>query len=438
MVGDLEAILETGSVAAVELAASELAKQGKATGKCANCDNPIIGAYCAVCGQPTNVHRRSIVELVHDFVSELASFDSRILRTARALLFQPGELPLAFHEGRTQRYMPALRLYLFVSLIFFVLLGATGIALVQLEVVPTPVKVTRDANGNYFIPNAAYDKNDPDTHFLGQWIRISRMRAEEPGGLFTFTTRTYFFRPLGSVHTHLTAAQRKQLAEPPPGVEANIAAAVAHDPSSAADLRDAQRQLEAADDAANKLDGEAKVVAQSQLAAARARLAAAKPSGKNQALATATAIKSGIMSGIQRIAADPAALNGPITTWLPRALFFLLPLYALLLALAHIRRRKQYYFVDHLVFSLTIHTFVFAALIVAAGLAQVLPSEIVAWALLAVISLYIFIAMKRFYRQGWVRTSIKFVVVSGVYTILFLVPALAIVTSLGFFGGKLG
>ena len=61
------------------------------------------------------------------------------------------------------------------------------------------------------------------------------------------------------------------------------------------------------------------------------------------------------------LAADPAALNGPLTTWMPRALFLLLPLYALLLALFHIRRRKRFYFVDHLVFSLSIHTFTFVA-----------------------------------------------------------------------------
>ncbi len=412
MVGDLEAILETGSVAAVELAASELAKQGKATGKCANCDNPVIGAYCAVCGQPTNVHRRSLAELAHDFFSELASFDSRILRTARALLFQPGELPLAFHEGRTQRYMPAVRLYLFVSLIFFVLLGATGIALVQLQVIATPVKVSRDAQGRYVIPNPAYDKGDPDTHFLGKNIVIAPERATAKGGVYTFTTATYFFKRLGSVHSNLTPAQRAQLTQAPPSMDVD------------ADALLKQQQREAGND---------KEAVQA-LAAARARVRAAVASEKGRG----AALKNRITSGIQRIAADPAALNEPITTWLPRALFFLLPLYAILLALMHVRRRKQYYFVDHLVFSLSVHTFVFAALIGAAAVAQMFSDEIVAWVLFAVITVYILLAMKRFYKQSWFWTSVKFLAVSGIYTVFFLLPALAIVLSLGFFGGKLG
>src|SRR5580698_5731277 len=84
--GDLEVLLETGSAAAIELAASALAKDGKPVGPCANCGHPLIGAYCAVCGQPTNVHRRSVVGLMHELFVDVVNFDSRILRTTRALL----------------------------------------------------------------------------------------------------------------------------------------------------------------------------------------------------------------------------------------------------------------------------------------------------------------------------------------------------------------
>ena len=120
---ELEAILETGGAAAVEIAASALAERGGTVGQCANCGHPIIGPYCAICGQPINTHRRSLGHLLHEFFKDIVSFDSRILRTARAITMQPGELPKAFREGRTQAYMPAVRLYLFVSLIFFLMLS---------------------------------------------------------------------------------------------------------------------------------------------------------------------------------------------------------------------------------------------------------------------------------------------------------------------------
>ena len=136
-----------------------------------------------------------------------------------------------------------------------------------------------------------------------------------------------------------------------------------------------------------------------------------------------------------KLAADPAALNGPLTTWMPRALFLLLPLYALILALFHIRRRKDYFLVDHLVFSLSVHTFAFVALIVGVILSQVIAGEWVAWLLFAAMSAYIFIAMKRFYAQGWVMTTVKFITVSGLYTIFCLLPAMVCVLLLSVFGG---
>src|ERR1700730_3367707 len=114
MADDFGAITELGSVAAIELAASALAECGATPGKCKNCGAPVLAAYCAVCGQERETRRHTLWHLFHDLISEIASFDSRILRTLVALLSRPGELPLAFREGRTRRYTPALRLYLFV------------------------------------------------------------------------------------------------------------------------------------------------------------------------------------------------------------------------------------------------------------------------------------------------------------------------------------
>ena len=72
------------------------------------------------------------------------------------------------------------------------------------------------------------------------------------------------------------------------------------------------------------------------------------------------------------------------------------------------------------------------------GLAQVAPGETVAWLLLAVVTVYIFLAMKRFYRQGWMTTTLKFVSISGIYTFFFLLPAMAGILALSFFGGSIG
>lgn len=378
---DLEAILETGSVAAVEVAASALAQRGGEVHRCPNCGKPVIGAYCAICGQPRDVNRRSIWGLVKVLVEDIASFDSRIMRTGWALVLRPGELASAFREGRTQRYLPALRLYLFVSLIFFLVLGATNLALMQLVVVATPTKITW-INGQAYVPNPAYDKDDSDTHFMPKMMKMDNKKALKPGGHYEYSSKVYFFAPIGAYHVNLPAEARQR-------------------------LKEASVDIEVGD----------------------------KPKTPEKAKAvekTKSWIEQHVFDGLQRLAADPAALNGPMTTWVPRILFLLMPLYAIWLALFYVRQRKQFFFVDHLIFSLTIHTFGFVLLLAAAGAAQLLPGETVAWGTLAIAGVYGLIATRNFYRQNWFWTAVKFASVSFFYVCFCVMPAFGAVMALSF------
>jgi hypothetical protein len=132
-----------------------------------------------------------------------------------------------------------------------------------------------------------------------------------------------------------------------------------------------------------------------------------------------------IMDTMKALVANPAALNEPLTAWMPRVLFLLLPLFALLLWIFYVRQRKEFYFVDHLIFSLNMHSFVFIVLIVAVGVAQLASEDWVAWGALFAMGAYLLIAMKRFYRQNWFWTGLKFVCIGFIYTVFFLSPALA-------------
>jgi hypothetical protein len=143
-------------------------------------------------------------------------------------------------------------------------------------------------------------------------------------------------------------------------------------------------------------------------------------------------VETHLYGGLSRLAANPAALNEPLTTWIPRVLFLLLPLYALLLAVFYWRQRSKFYLIDHLTFSLTVHTFTFVALILAVGLAQLVSGGLVFWFLLGSIGLYVFLSLRRFYQQSWFWTAVKFLCISGIYTVFFMLPALGAVIAYGF------
>lgn len=373
MSDDLGAVAELGGAAAIELAASALAAHGTKTARCHNCNSPVIGAYCPACGQERDTHRRSLRGLAHDFIAEIVSFDSRVLRTVIALLLRPGELAVAFREGRTRRYMPAVRLYLFVSLLFFLVLSVAGIALFQIELREVPHAYTVKALPNGGISVVANgEQGAPIPAAIGQKLKDKSL---SPGSHSGMTTRVHFFGRIGEFHQNIS-------------------------PEGWATL--ARLKKDVASEVGNNQNG---WIARNSVAMA------------------------------EKLARDPAALNAHLTAWIPRVFFLLLPIFAILLAILYARQRRKYYFVDHMVFSLSMHSFVFAILIIAIGAAQLLPGGTVARLIFAAMAIYLFLAMKRFYGQGWTVTAIKFVALSFVYVVFILLPALAIVLATGFIEG---
>jgi hypothetical protein len=86
---------------------------------CRNCDASLTGHYCSNCGQPADVHVPSTRELIHEALEGLTHSDSRIWSTLKYLLFSPGRLTQEFVAGRRASYLPPFRLYLILSVAFF-------------------------------------------------------------------------------------------------------------------------------------------------------------------------------------------------------------------------------------------------------------------------------------------------------------------------------
>jgi hypothetical protein len=86
---------------------------------CRNCGAGLSGRYCNSCGQVADVHVPSTRELMHEVLEGLTHSDSRIWSTLKYLLFKPGKLTQEFVAGRRAAYLPPFRLYLILSVAFF-------------------------------------------------------------------------------------------------------------------------------------------------------------------------------------------------------------------------------------------------------------------------------------------------------------------------------
>jgi len=96
------------------------------TENCLNCGEVLRGQHCSHCGQRAKVRVLSLGTLVRDLLGDLTNFDSRIWRTLKPLAFRPGVLTVEFLRGRRTHYSPPFRMYLILSVAFFLLASLGG------------------------------------------------------------------------------------------------------------------------------------------------------------------------------------------------------------------------------------------------------------------------------------------------------------------------
>jgi len=109
------------------------------------------------------------------------------------------------------------------------------------------------------------------------------------------------------------------------------------------------------------------------------------------------------------------------------SILFMMPFLALLLKLLYIRR--NYYYIEHLIFAFHYHAFVFLIILFLSAFGIYLHPIILA-ILIVSIFVYLFIAMLKVYQQGWFKTLIKyFTLLFGYMSIMIFISAIAFMIS---------
>jgi len=90
---------------------------------CKNCqiDLPQEAKYCLQCGQRVTSVNRPFGSVIRDMTHEVLDIDGRLWLTLRTLLTKPGVMTLEYTQGKRAKYTPPLRMYLAISILFFVI-----------------------------------------------------------------------------------------------------------------------------------------------------------------------------------------------------------------------------------------------------------------------------------------------------------------------------
>jgi len=110
---------------------------------CLNCGTEVAGRFCQQCGQENVEVKESFFQLLRHFVEDLTHFDGKLWKTVKLLLFKPGSLTKLYVEGKRASYIHPIRMYIFVSAVFFLFMF-TGEAPVKPEGAGSKANTSKD------------------------------------------------------------------------------------------------------------------------------------------------------------------------------------------------------------------------------------------------------------------------------------------------------
>ena len=350
---------------------------------CLNCGAELGGQYCGQCGQRATSRFISLWELIRDAFGDLFELDSRLWRTLVPLLARPGRLTRDYLEGRRARYMPPFRMYLVLSLVFFVVAFFDPQSDFEIFFEPTDDEVPAGISD---------DEQERIDAARAEGIREARSALDElvREGIIDES----LLGPDGPIQLPEIAGEGPAAGAPePPGAPAGD------------DDNDVVIALGEGDGAMIRCDSEVATVGEDIPPWLKRRLTRERMEHLCERLK----------------AAGTKGLTSAMLDRVPAALILLLPFMALALKLLYPLSRR--YYVEHLLFFVHFHAFFFLVLTL-----QVLWSRLVAAAALPTavgvlpivassfyIPVYLYVSMRRVYAQGRFVTFLKFSLLAVVY-----------------------
>jgi hypothetical protein len=178
-----------------------MAKKRFKSSACPNCgthyaDVSKHASFCPGCGQENHDLNVPLRHLLEEAAESVFHFDTKSFRTATALAFRPGFLTAEFLRGRRARYVMPVRLYVFVSFLFFLVLAlpagrhATGGAdreapqrsslnMSVFGIRSTELRDVQDSDLDALMRSRGVQVTRLNKHILQQWAPVGRGEQAE-------------------------------------------------------------------------------------------------------------------------------------------------------------------------------------------------------------------------------------------------------------------
>jgi hypothetical protein len=415
---------------------------------CLNCQATLYGRYCHVCGQENLEPKETVWHLVTHFFNDITHFDGKFFATVKYLLRKPGFLSKEYVAGRRASYLNPIRMYVFTSAIFFLILFTLKDPKNMVNTTETPDKRETIAGLKQdrakLQSELARDDDRGDSISTERDIVKLDMQLEAIKKYYGDTTR----RPFTSQEIGLLLVR-----------EINDSLPETKDLLSVLPLKEQQKiyksirqsakrfgdsAREANDEGQSTLFGE--IAGNTRTVEAYDSAQKVLPDSLRDPWLKRAVMHKVIAANIEfkkdkKAYFEHVAEN--ILHSIPKVLFVSLPIFALILNIMYFRRRKTFYYVDHGIFTIHLYcaTFILSmAILLLSQLVSVLGmlwvdivAGILIFAICVYITIYLYKAMRGFYGQGRIKTFIKYCLICllafTVNLIIFVIFALLSVVS---------
>jgi Protein of unknown function (DUF3667) len=390
---------------------------------CLNCGAHITGRYCSVCGQENIEPKETVWGLVSHFFNDITHFDGKFFSTLKYLIVKPGFLSAEYIKGRRAGYLHPIRMYVFTSAFFFIIffsLFNVGNLIGGKRNTDEQVKELNDASSNLkeelreekdSVLKAALARSiaSIDRHVLLLQQEAAIKKKKDSAALLSTKKR------LDTLGVAIPAVKdlSREIAKDAAREDSSGHDTLRVSPHSNFTLQKYKyHSLMAYDSLQKELPESKKDTWLEEVIAHKAILFNNK--WKNDKKEAASLFMEKFMHS------------------LPQALFVSLPIFALLLLILYARR--NFYYVDHGIFTIHLYCAIFILLLFYFAVDKIKLS--VNWGWLSIIEVfivlgmffYLYKAMRKFYRQRRFKTIMKFSIL-----LFFSLIVFSLLTALFFF-----
>jgi hypothetical protein len=389
---------------------------------CANCGVPMHGEFCHACGQSTHSVLRPVHGMLEEAMETVLHIDGRIVHTLPPLLIKPGFLTLEYFSGRRVRYIAPFRLMFVLCLL--------ALFVCHLRVENSQITLGKNIGANVAINGTDNPFNAASTPAAVKLSLQQKLASLEQARQAAIAAGGGAQRALDSAEHALRQQASQRLLVLGVGSLGDVALNPPSGTSSPTPAAAPDRGYSKISD--STLASPSRIDIPWLPAFFNERLSRDADHLKANLLAMKHG-GPGRQEAIER-------LLGNFFSVLPQTMFVMVPLFALLLKLFYVFRRRLY--MEHLIVALHSHAYLFLSLLlgvlisalsswVAPHAAWVThPLTWLEWVLVLWVPAYLLIMQKRVYRQGWTMTVLKFCCVGWCYLWL-LTAALIIAAVLG-------